>query len=112
MERVAFLVEKTGERIPCLLNPASVVVRRLAGVRARQSSSGPLTGSTLKDDPLLHTGGGMTEILLDLLFYVSLAEADVSVEDVRGLTGPPNELGEGRASGRGCDHSPRAHFGR
>ena len=29
MERVAFLVEDTGERIPCLLNPESLVVRRI-----------------------------------------------------------------------------------
>src|ERR1043166_10002984 len=86
MERVAFLLEKTGERIPCLLNPSSVVVRRLAGLRTRQSSTGPLTGAGLKDDPLLSTGGGMTEILLDLLFDISLAGATVTAEDVRDLT--------------------------
>src|SRR5262249_52942908 len=110
MERVAFLVEKTGERIPCLLNPASVVVRRLAGVRARQSSSGPLTGSTLKDDPLLHTGGGMTGILFDLLFYVFLAEADVTVGDVRDLTRPLTDLAEGSESDDGYSQVPLVRF--
>ena len=95
MERVAFLLEKTGERFGCLLNPESVVVRRLAGVRARQSSSGPLTGAALKDDPLIYTGGGMTEILLDLLFDVSLAGSTVTTEDVRDLTGRLTELAEG-----------------
>jgi hypothetical protein len=100
MERVAFLLEKTGERFPCLLNPANVVVRRLAGVRPRQSAYGPLTGAGLKDDPLLHTGGGMTEILFDLLFDVSLAEASAPTADVRELTRPLTELAEG---GKGDD---------
>jgi Contractile injection system tube protein/LysM domain len=110
MERVAFLVEKTGERIPCLLNPTSVVVRRLAGVRARQSSAGPLTGSALKDDPLLHTGGGMTEILLDLVFDVSLAGANVTVEDVRDLTRPLTELAEGSEGDDGYGQVPLVRF--
>ena len=34
MERVAFLIEETGERIACLLNPESLVVRRIAGASA------------------------------------------------------------------------------
>jgi len=110
MERVAFLVEKTGERIPCLLNPTSVVVRRLAGVRARQSSAGPLTGAALKDDPLLHTGGGMTEILLDLVFDVSLAGANLTVEDVRDLTRPLTQLAEGTEGDDGYGQVPLVRF--
>ena len=34
MERATFLIESTGEQIGCLLNPASLVVRRLAGADA------------------------------------------------------------------------------
>lgn len=115
MERVAFLLEKSGERIPCLLNPTSVVVRRLAGVRARQSSSGPLTGAALKDDPLLYTGGGMTEILLDLLFDVSLANTTIgatntAIGDVRDLTRPLTELAEGNESDDGYGQIPLVRF--
>jgi hypothetical protein len=95
VERVAFLVEKTGERIPCLLNPDNVVVRRLAGVRARRSASGPLTTAGAKDDPLLLTGGGTTEINLDLLFDVSIAGSSITTEDARDLTRPLWELAEG-----------------
>lgn len=77
MERVAFLIEHTGERISCLLNPETVAVRRVAGVRARRSLNGALTGAGLADDRLIYTGGGSTEIELDLLFDVSLAGASI-----------------------------------
>lgn len=110
MERVAFLLEKTGERIPCLLNPASVVVRRLAGLQARQSSSGPLTGTALKDDPLLYTGGGTTEILLDLLFDVTLAGSTLTTEDVRDLTRPLTALAEGSEGDDGYGQVPLVRF--
>lgn len=110
MERVAFLLEKTGERIPCLLNPASVVVRRTAGVERRESSSGPLTGAALKDDPLLYTGGGTTEILLDLLFDVTLAGSTVSTEDVRDLTRPLTTLAEGEEGEDGYGQVPLVRF--
>lgn len=91
MERAAFLIEETGERIPCLLNPATVVMRRVAGVRPRLSTGGPLTGAGMADSPLLFTGGGMTELLLDLLFDVSLvrpAPPALPPESVRVLTEP------------------------
>jgi hypothetical protein len=94
MERVAFLIEETNERIGCLLNPESVVVRRLAGVQRRRGLSGHITGRALSDDPLLFTGGGQTELDLDLLFDVSLAGSTVSSEDVRDLTGPLWDLAE------------------
>ena len=110
MEKVAFLVEKTGERIPCLLNPNSLVVRRLAGVRSRQSSNGPLTGAGLKDDPLLYTGGGLTEILLDLLFDVSLVDANSSIEDVRDMTAPLTQLAEGAEGDDGYGAPPLVRF--
>lgn len=72
MERVAFLVERTGERIPCLLNPESVVARRYAGIRPAGAAGARLTGIELSDDPLIFTGGGRTELELDLLFDTSL----------------------------------------
>ena len=110
MERVAFLLERSGERIPCLLNPASVVVRRLAGVQPRQSSSGPLTGAALNDDPLLYTGGGMSEILLDLLFDVTLAGSTLTTEDVRDLTRPLTALAEGSEGDDGYGQVPLVRF--
>jgi len=110
VERVAFLLEKTGERIPCLLNPASVVVRRLAGVQSRQSTSGPLTGAALKDDPLLYTGGGTTEILLDLLFDVTLAGSNLNTDDVRDLTRPLTVLAEGSEGDDGYGQVPLVRF--
>ena len=61
MERVAFLIERTGERIGCLLNPESIVRRRVAGVRTRRSAGGLLTGTGLSDDQLIYTGGGTTD---------------------------------------------------
>jgi hypothetical protein len=75
MERVAFLIERTNETLPCLLNPNTLVMRRVAGVRPRQSAGGQLTGTGLADDPLLYTGGGKTEMEMDLLFDVSLLPA-------------------------------------
>ncbi len=94
MERVAFLVESTGERISCLLNPDSVVTKRVAGVRPRRSSGGQLTGAGLTDDPLLYTGGGRTELELDLLFDVNLAGSSISTDDVHDLTRPLWDLAE------------------
>jgi hypothetical protein len=94
MERVAFLIEKTGDRIMCLLNPETVTVRRLAGIRQRTSSSGALTGSGLSDDPLLYTGGGSTELTLDLLFDTSLDGSASEFDDVRNLTRPLCDLAE------------------
>ncbi|HXJ93701.1 MAG TPA: hypothetical protein VMT20_12685 [Terriglobia bacterium] len=110
MDRVAFLLEKTGVRIPCLLNPESVVIRRLAGVRSRRSASGPLTGAGLKDDPLHYTGGGTTEISLDLLFDVSIAGASIATGDVRDLTLPLWELTEGTAAETGFTQPPMVRF--
>lgn len=97
MERVAFLIEDTGEHIGCLLNPETVVMTRTAGVEARRSSGGRLTGAGLADDPLMFTGGGRTELKLDLLFDVDLAPTNVEVSDVRQLTRPIWALAENSA---------------
>ena len=110
MERVTFLIESSGERVSCLLNPDGVVVRRLAGVQSRQSGSGPLTGAGLKDDPLLYTGGGTTEILLDLLFDTSVVTGTVEVADVRDLTRPLSDLAEGSQDDDGYGKVPLVRF--
>lgn len=94
MERVAFLVEETGQRLACLLNPESVIVRRTAGIRPRSAGGGPVAGERLSDDPLLYSGGGRTEFLLDLLFDVSLPGSSIQSEDVRDLTRPLWNLAE------------------
>jgi hypothetical protein len=72
MERVTFLVERTGERIPCLLNPESLEVRRSAGIVRRRGVGGAVIGNPRTDDPLIATGGGVTEYELKLLFDVEL----------------------------------------
>ncbi len=110
MERVAFLIEETGERIACMLNPEDMVVRRLAGVRPRRSSGGALTGAGLADDPLLFTGGGMTELHLNLLFDVSLAGSSARVKDVRDLTYPLWQLAENAADEQNYGRPPLVRF--
>jgi hypothetical protein len=110
MERVAFLVEQTGEQIGALLNPETVVMTRAAGVEARTSTSGRLTGAGLTDDPLLFTGGGRTELRLELLFDVELAPADAGVSDVRQLTRPIWALAENSASDRQRRRPPAVRF--
>jgi len=101
VERVAFVVERTSERISCMLNPESVVLRRLAGVTQRRLAGGLVTGAELADDPLFFTGGGTTELTLNLLFDVDLAQGSTieSPQDVRVLTGPLWSLSENARSG-------------
>lgn len=72
MERVTFLVERTGDRIPCLLNPESLEVRRSAGIVRRRGAGGAVIGNPRTDDPLVATGGGVTEYELKLLFDVDI----------------------------------------
>jgi hypothetical protein len=72
MERVALVVEATGERLSCLLNPEQLVLRRRAGVHARGAAAGGLGGLESRDDPLVYGGGGHTELELDLLFDTEL----------------------------------------
>ncbi|HUE12836.1 MAG TPA: hypothetical protein VMR25_01620 [Planctomycetaceae bacterium] len=130
MERVAFLVEKSGDRYSCMLNPASLVMRRRSGVQPRLSSQGPVSGGTAADDPLLFAGGGVTELLLDLLFDVSLQDAESSsgsapasasgtatggalgdsTTDVRDLTRPLVGLSEGKTDDDGAASIPLVRF--
>jgi hypothetical protein len=106
MERVAFLLERTGERIACLLNPESLVMRRLAGVRARQSVGGLVTGAALADDPLFFSGGGCTDVVLNLLFDVHIGGSSVRAADVRQLTGPLWRLAENARDSAGGSRPP------
>ena len=101
MERAAFLIEETNQRIGCLLNPESLVVRRTAGLRSRQSVSGQLTGAGQIENTLLYTGGGHTELELDLLFDVQLAGSSITSDDVRDLTAPLWSLSENSATPSG-----------
>ncbi len=110
MERVAFLLEDTGVRISCMLNPDSIVMRRVAGIARRRSASGPLTGYSLNEDPILCTGGGWTELTLDLLFDVSLAGTSFGTEDVRTLTAPLWELSENSSDAENLKRPPVIRF--
>ncbi|MFG3556111.1 hypothetical protein ACGGAQ_17195 [Micromonospora sp. NPDC047557] len=106
MERVAFLIDSSGERVDCLLNPETVQVTRLAGVRHRGAGGGQLTGSGLADDPLVFTGGGRTELVLDLLFDVDFVQAQVRPTDVRVLTRPLWMLAENSTAEHGWLRPP------
>jgi hypothetical protein len=86
MDRVGFLIESTGERLPCLLNPETIEITRKAGLRPRRSLGGVVTGRGLTEDPMLYTGGGVTELKLELLFDVELAGGTIETENVRHLT--------------------------
>jgi hypothetical protein len=105
VERVAFLVEHTGVRLGCLLNPESVVVRR-----HRRSAGGPLTAQAMTDDPLVFTGGGITELQLDLLFDVTLAGSSIQATDVRALTAPLWDLTENQQGDDGYARVPLVRF--
>ena len=109
MERVAFLLEDSGERLGCLLNPESLVLRRQAGIQPRQSAGGLVTGAELADDQLLYSGGGRTELTLDLLFDVSLDGSSITSDDVRDLTRPLWELAENTRPG-GYGRPPLCRF--
>jgi hypothetical protein len=106
MERVAFIVDETGERIDCLLNPETFEVRRLAGVRPQGSASGHLVGTGRADDPLLFTGGGRTELVLDLVFDVDLIESRARPADVRVATRRLWALAENGATEHGSARPP------
>jgi hypothetical protein len=110
MERAAFLIEDGGERIPCLLNPASLVLKRVAGVRPRFSVGGPVTGAGVNDSPLLFTGGGTTEITMDLLFDVTLDRSTPSPENVRALTEPLWRLAQNEPKAGEYGRPPAVRF--
>lgn len=106
MERIAFLVEETGERIDCLLNPETLELTRLAGVRQRGTAQSQLVGTGRTDDPLLFTGGGRTEVVVDLVFDVNLVESKAAPDDVRELTRRLWTLAENSSQERGSSRPP------
>jgi hypothetical protein len=110
MERVAFLIESTGQRIGCLLNPESLVRRRTAGIRVQRGITGTVAGQGLADDRILYTGGGATELLFDLVFDVSIAGSTITTEDVRDLTGPLWDLAENVQGDDAHARPPLARF--
>lgn len=110
MERVAFLIEHTGQRIECMLNPDSVTVTRQAGVRARRTVGGAITGRAVTDDSLLATGGGVTQLGLELLFDTSKVAGPKPVHDVRLLTAPLWNLAENSAGDEGQGTPPLVRF--
>lgn len=94
MERVAFLLERSGERITCLLNPENLEARRSAGVRVRRGGGGFLTGMARSEDPLIATGGGVTEYDLHLLFDIHIAREGrppAAVDPITGVLGPAGD---------------------
>nr|WP_276568906.1 hypothetical protein [Thiococcus pfennigii] len=110
VERVAFVIERTAERIGCMLNPESLELRRRAGLVPAETSGGLLDGLDLADDPPLFTGGGTTELTLNLLFDVSLAGSTLVSEDVRDLTGPLWQLAENSHGQPGGKRPPIVRF--
>lgn len=110
MERIAFLVEHTGVRLSCLLNPESLVIRRTAGIRPRARAAGQLTRVDVRHQELIYTGGGTTELQLDLLFDVTLAGSSIATEDVSDLTRPLVELAENSVAVNGSRRPPLVRF--
>jgi hypothetical protein len=72
MERVAFLIEQTGERVFAMINPDELIFERRSGVRMRQRDELPLAVARRSDDPMIYVGGGVTDLTLNLLFDVDL----------------------------------------
>lgn len=110
MERVAFLVEASGERLGCLLNPESLHVARRAGVRRRHATTGLLSGAGSSDDPLLYTGGGETTLSLELLFDLGVGGSTIQATDVRELTKPLWELAESTEASAAGARPPVVRF--
>lgn len=106
MERVAFIVDATGERIDCLLNPETFEVKRLAGIRSPAAGGDRLVGRGRADDPVHFTGGGRTELLLDMVFDVELVESGGAPQDVRQLTARLWNLAENTAQELGAVRPP------
>jgi hypothetical protein len=112
MDRVIFYDEHTASRIDALLNPETLTWTRRAGLRLRRLDELPIAAAAQSDDTLIHTGGGETEIALELLFDTRLLPATGAAAppglgsagasaDVRRLTEPLWALAENRSQGAG-----------
>lgn len=97
MERIVFLLED-GARLSCMLNPSSLIIRRKAGLEQRRSGYGNVTGAGLSDAPVVYTGGGVTELVVELLFDLAVAGSSIQTDDVRDLTAPLWKLAENRSA--------------
>lgn len=110
MERVTFLIEQSNERLACLLNPESLVIKRIAGVRKRSLSESPLACTGQSDTPLQFTGGGQTLYQFDLLFDLSVAGSTIETKNVRKLTAPLWDLSENRYNKTSSAYLPVVRF--
>ena len=112
MERVAFLIEKTNQRISCLLNPEdaedSFTIERTSGVAREPQNS--LSRTRLTDNPVVFRSRGDTRLNLKLLFDVTLTSSTVSTSDVRDLTQPIWQLAEYTTSRSTNQELPRVRF--
>lgn len=90
MERIVFLAEPDGQRIAALLNPEDLTITRSAGLRSRATRGGAILGAGLADDPLIATGGGVTELELRLLFDTGLTDRPDPAPTAPQPAGPPS----------------------
>ena len=100
------MIEPEDHRISCLLNPETVLIRRNAGIRVRESLGGPLSGTGPGDASLLFTGDGHTWIELELLFVVNLPGSSLRTRDVRNLSGIFFTLAENSREIQGVSRPP------
>ncbi|MEO8133194.1 MAG: hypothetical protein ABI831_04365 [Betaproteobacteria bacterium] len=110
MERVAFLIEQSGARVDCLLNPETVIFRRQAGLKRRSVLGQVIGDSAWSDDMLICGGGGLTEVQLDLLFDTSLLAPPGATDDVQSLTAPFWDLAEHTVNSQGFYEPNLARF--
>jgi hypothetical protein len=112
LERVAFLIEKTNQRITCLLNPEdradSFTIERSSGV-ARESQNS-LSRTRLTDNPVVFRSRGDTRLNLKLLFDIDLIGSNRYTRDVRDLTRPFWQLAEYATSRSSSEALPRVRF--
>lgn len=111
MERVALLIEETGEQLRCMLNPEGLVLHRSTGLVLRRSLNGPISGIDMADDPLQYVGAGRLEFTLNLVFDVTLCpQGQEPASDVRELTSPLWRLAENSQAGQPCPRPPLVRF--
>jgi len=112
VERVAFLIEKTNQRISCWLNPEdgedAFTIERSSGVAREPQNS--LSRTRLRDNPVVFRSRGDTRLNLKLLFDVTLTGSTVRTSDVRDLTHPIWQLAEYTTPSTTSQELPRVRF--
>lgn len=86
---MTFVIERTAARISCLLNPEALETRRTAGILRRRGAGGAVLGNPRTDDPLIATGGGVTDYDLQLLFDVEIANEQRPTQPATPPVAPP-----------------------